>query len=93
MLFGAAESGQVPNDAWIELFDKRGAKSAITHKIYDPERIKLMTLRALILPSKLLSFMDWFGLLDPKQKSQAEETISVDFQRRLSAALRPCSAF
>ena len=87
VLFGAAKSGQVPDEAWIELFDKRGAKNSITHKIYDPERIKLMTLRALILPSRLLSFMDWFGLSDPKRKLQAEETIYVDFQQRLSAAL------
>ncbi|PZO46896.1 MAG: hypothetical protein DCF15_19690 [Phormidesmis priestleyi] len=87
VIFGAAATGQVPYEVWMDLFDKRGAKKAIDHSFHSPEMVKLMTLRAIVVPSTLVQFLVWIGLLNARKQPTEIEKISVDFQRELSLTL------
>ncbi|MDD1444341.1 hypothetical protein MEO93_29185, partial [Dolichospermum sp. ST_sed3] len=47
------ENKEIKSDYWETLFNKEGADIAIKQKIYSPQMVRLMTLRAMVIPETL----------------------------------------
>jgi len=71
---------------WYKLFDGQGATNALKQKIYSPQMVRLLTLRAVLLPETLLTFLDWLSPELNKSKNDNYQT-SLDFQSRLQQQL------
>ncbi|MGK7896704.1 MAG: hypothetical protein AB4372_24570, partial [Xenococcus sp. (in: cyanobacteria)] len=62
---------QITSKDWKLLFDKLGAKDAIKDKIYTLSSIRLLTLKAMVLPETLPSFLSWI------QKSNNKKNYNI----------------
>lgn len=49
----ALKNKQISNEYWHSLFDAQGAKIAISQKIYSPQMVRLITMRAMVIPETL----------------------------------------
>ncbi|MDB9540130.1 hypothetical protein [Anabaenopsis arnoldii] len=70
---------QITPQYWEALFDGQGASTAITQRNYSPPLVRLMTLRAIVIPETLPEFLKWLNIQSGKQPSEAE-SISLQFQ-------------
>jgi hypothetical protein len=60
----ALSNSELDEQFWQDLFDSQGATDAIEQKFYSPEMVRLLTLRAMILPETLLVFANWLKIKD-----------------------------
>ncbi|MFM6249649.1 MAG: hypothetical protein ACKPEQ_10975, partial [Dolichospermum sp.] len=67
---------------WHTLFDGQGAKTAIGQKIYSPQMVRLITLRAVVMPETMLEFLSWLNI-KPGQKPDDNQTVSLEFQKAI----------
>ena len=58
---------ELTNQDWEILFNKEGADIAIEKEIYAPNMIRLLTLRALVIPETLSEFLRFFRCDAPAQ--------------------------
>ncbi|RUT02387.1 hypothetical protein DSM106972_058650 [Dulcicalothrix desertica PCC 7102] len=79
----AIQNEQITEKYWHSLFDAQGAKIAISQKIYSPQMVRLITLRAMVIPETLPEFMDWLNFKGNKSKLDDNQTISLDFQKAI----------
>ena len=70
----------IDENLWLSLFDGRGVSVAISEKIYTAELIRLLTLRAIIIPVTLPEFLGW---LPRNSKEKREAGISLKFQKQI----------
>ncbi|MDB9445467.1 hypothetical protein [Anabaena sp. CS-542/02] len=70
---------QITPQYWEALFDGQGASTAITQRNYSPPLVRLITLRAIVIPETLPEFLKWLNVQSGKQPSEAE-SISLQFQ-------------
>ncbi|MDH6100374.1 hypothetical protein NWP21_16315 [Anabaenopsis sp. FSS-46] len=70
---------QITPQYWAALFDGQGASTAITQRNYSPPLVRLITLRAIVIPETLPEFLKWLNIQSGKQPSEAE-SISLQFQ-------------
>lgn len=68
------------------LFDAQGAKTAIKQKIYSPQMVRLITLRAIVIPGTIPEFLDWLNIKLGKKLDQ-NQTISLEFQKAIRSYL------
>ncbi|MDH6102940.1 hypothetical protein NWP18_10890 [Chrysosporum ovalisporum ANA283AFssAo] len=82
----ALKNEQITATHWHSLFDAQGAKTAIIQKIYSPQIVRLMTLRAMVIPETLPEFLNW---LNGKLSKSGDEhqVVSFNFQSAI------CSQF
>ncbi|MDH6106616.1 hypothetical protein NWP22_12175 [Anabaenopsis tanganyikae CS-531] len=73
------DNPQITPEYWKALFDAQGANTAITQRNYSPPLVRLMTLRAIVIPETLPEFLKWLNIKSGKQPSEAEST-SLQFQ-------------
>ncbi len=73
------DNQQITPQYWAALFDGQGATAAITQKNYSLPVVRLMTLRAIVIPETLPEFLKWLNVQSGKQPSEAEST-SLEFQ-------------
>ncbi|MDH6100378.1 hypothetical protein NWP21_16335 [Anabaenopsis sp. FSS-46] len=73
------ENQQLTLEEWYSLFDAEGATTAITEKIHSPPLVRLMTLRAIVIPENLPEFLGWLNIQPGKQPSEYHN-ISLQFQ-------------
>jgi hypothetical protein len=73
------DNQQITPQYWAALFDGQGATAAITQKNYSLPVVRLMTLRAIVIPESLPEFLKWLNVQSGKQPSEAEKT-SLEFQ-------------
>jgi hypothetical protein len=74
---------KVTAEYWKEIFDGQGATKAIKQKLFSPQVVRLLTLRAIILPTTLPEFLTWLNpQLNAKKQSEHCET-SLEFQSGL----------
>ncbi|QOV23979.1 hypothetical protein [Anabaenopsis elenkinii] len=73
------DNQQITPQYWAALFDAQGATAAITQKNYSLPLVRLMTLRAIVIPETLPEFLKWLNVQSGKQPSEAEST-SLQFQ-------------
>jgi hypothetical protein len=78
----ALSDPEFDNYFWEDLFDSQGAQDAIEQKFYSPEMVRLLTLRAMILPETLLVFANWLKIKDIADFCYE---VSSDFQSGIRA--------
>jgi hypothetical protein len=78
----ALANKQITSAYWHTLFDGQGAKTAIAQKIYSPQMVRLITLRAVVIPETMLEFLGWLNI-KPGQKPDENQTVSLEFQNSI----------
>ncbi|MGK7873617.1 MAG: hypothetical protein AB4426_10000 [Xenococcaceae cyanobacterium] len=68
----------IDQEYWDELFDNQGAFNAIRQKIYAPNYVRLLTLRAIVIPDTLPKFLTWIE--GAKLSNQRNQNIYLNFQ-------------
>lgn len=63
---------------WQNLFDGLGATTAIEKRSYHQQMVRLITLRAIVLPETLPEYLLWLN-----SDKKTERTTSVEFQAGL----------
>lgn len=81
----ALGNNQINTQYWHTLFDGQGARNAITQKIYSPQMLRLLTLRALIIPQTLPEYLNWLNIKDSSNKRDLNPNVtnSLEFQYNL----------
>ena len=82
VIVDALNNNQIPTEYWHTLFDAEGAKTAITQNFYSPAMIKLVTLRAIVIPETLLEYISWLNI-KPDKKPDENQTIALKFQQEI----------
>ncbi|MDH6058938.1 hypothetical protein NWP17_00495, partial [Chrysosporum bergii ANA360D] len=70
------------------LFDGQGASIAIAKKIYSPPLVRLITLRAIVIPETLPEFLNWLDI-QPRGKLKEHQTDCLKFQEKISKQIPP----
>jgi hypothetical protein len=85
----ALGNDQITKDYWHTLFDSQGARNALSQKIYSPPMVRLLTLRALVIPDTLPQYLDWLNLNENLNKRSSNPTINsvLEFQSNLRPLL------
>ncbi len=78
------ENEEIESDYWESLFNAQGADKAIKQKIYSPQMVRLITLRAMVIPETLPEFLEWLNIQAGK-KPDENQTVSLDFQKAIRA--------
>lgn len=86
VIANALRNKEIISEYWHTLFDGQGAKTAISQKIYSPQMVRLITLRAVVIPETMLEFLAWLNI-KPGQKPDDTQTISLEFQKAIRADL------
>ena len=58
----ALANSNLGTDDWNVIFNEQGAEGTMLQIIYTPEMVRILTLRAIILPSTLSQFLLWMSL-------------------------------
>ena len=64
---------EITPEYWEHLFNSQGANQGIRLKIYSPQMVKLLTLRALVLPKTKPEFLAWLPKALGRQEKQFRE--------------------
>jgi len=78
------ENENVTPEYWETLFNKEGADIAIKQKIYSPQMVRLITLRAMVIPETLPQFLEWLNIQAGKKPDESQ-TVSLEFQKGIRA--------
>ncbi|MBS9385792.1 MAG: hypothetical protein HEQ24_16865 [Dolichospermum sp. BR01] len=78
------ENKEIESDYWESLFNAQGADKAIKQKIYSPQMVRLITLRAMVIPETLPQFLAWLNIQGGR-KPDEHQTISLEFQKAIRA--------
>ncbi|WP_228045531.1 MULTISPECIES: hypothetical protein [unclassified Tolypothrix] len=81
IIANALENQQISQEYWHSLFDGQGAKTAISQKIYSPQMVRLITLRAMVIPETITEFLAWLNVKSIKDKADENQNISLEFQK------------
>ena len=76
----ALNNPQINDKLWQSYFNGKGADQAISQEIYNPNMIRLLTLRAIILPTTLSQFLEW---LEAGSKDKTNAVASLNFQQEI----------
>ncbi|MFO5492850.1 MAG: hypothetical protein ACLBM6_09985 [Cuspidothrix sp.] len=76
---GLEDENVTPED-WETLFNKEGAEIAIKQKIYSLETVRLITLRAIVIPESLPEFLAWLNI-QKSNKLDEHQTVSLELQK------------
>lgn len=80
------ENKEVTPEYWEKLFNAQGAEQAIRQKIYSPQMVRLITLRAMVNPKTLPQFLVWLNIQGSK-KLDEHQTISLELQKAIRRLL------
>lgn len=83
-IIGAAID-QIQDRDWEVIFNGQGASQALSQGIYSPPMVRLLTLRAMVIPQTLPKFVDW---MQKRGKQEDHKQISEDFQLEISNSSR-----
>ncbi len=76
------ENKEVTPEYWESLFNAQGAEQAIKQKIYSPQMVRLMTLRAMVISESLPQFLAWLNIQAGK-KPDENQTVSLELQKAI----------
>ena len=88
-IVGALGNEQITSEYWHRLFDAQGAKKALSQNLYSPQLVRLITLRAMVIPETLPEFLKWLKIEGGRQKPDSNQAISLKFQQALSPQFPP----
>ncbi|ABG51230.1 conserved hypothetical protein [Trichodesmium erythraeum IMS101] len=78
------QDDQVTSEHWKIIFDDRGAHTGIKQRNSSAQMVRLLTLRAIILPETLPEYLEWFGIDGKnKRKEDNKQKVSLAFQGKL----------
>ena len=80
------ENKEVTAEYWEKLFNAQGAEQAIRQKIYSPQLVRLITLRAMVNPKTLPHFLAWLNIQGGRKPDQ-HQTISLELQKAIRGLL------
>ncbi|MEK0184183.1 hypothetical protein [Microcoleus anatoxicus] len=72
---------QVKDSDWEVIFNGQGSSQALKQGIYSPQMVRLLTLRAMVIPSTLPEFLDW---MQQRGKQEDHYQVSEVFQSEIS---------
>ncbi|MDJ0617946.1 MAG: hypothetical protein QNJ63_14580 [Calothrix sp. MO_192.B10] len=75
----ALQNKQISKEYWHSWFNGQGADTAISQKIYTPQMVRLITLRAMVIPETLPEFLAWLNIKGDK-KPDEHQKVSLEFQ-------------
>lgn len=75
---------RVTESYWKEIFDGQGATNALKQGIYSPQMVRLLALRAIVIPQTLPEYLVWLG---NGSKGSDNNTLSVEFQSQIKNSL------
>lgn len=75
---------QIDDSYWESTFKGRGADKALKQGIYSADMVRLLTLKAMLIPDTLPEFLSW---IDKEGKQQEGKTVSENFQTEIKKAL------
>lgn len=78
-----ALGSELPEQYWQEIFDGEGAAKGLTQAIYSPDMVRLLTLRAIVLPETLFEYLPWMAA---RKKTEEHYKIAAQFQSELVKA-------
>ena len=78
------ENERVTESYWKEIFDGQGATNALKQGIYSPQMVRLLALRAIVIPQTLPEYLGWLG---NGSKGSDNNTLSVEFQSQIKNSL------
>ncbi|MFM6139734.1 MAG: hypothetical protein ACKPCP_37280, partial [Sphaerospermopsis kisseleviana] len=78
----AVENEQVTDEYWENLFNNEGADIGIKEKIYSPQMVRLMTIRAMVLPETLPQLLAWLNI-QPGKKPDENQMMSLELQKAI----------
>ncbi|MGL4499973.1 MAG: hypothetical protein ACRCU2_12990, partial [Planktothrix sp.] len=76
---------ELPDSYWQEIFNGQGANNALSQKIYTPQMVRLLTLRAVVIPQTVPEYLTW--LENNRSKQEDPRKISEDFQVEMLQSL------
>ncbi|MBD2145707.1 hypothetical protein [Sphaerospermopsis sp. FACHB-1194] len=83
----AVENEQVTDEYWENLFNNEGADIGIKQKIYSPQMVRLMTIRAMVLPETLPQLLAWLNI-QPGKKVDENQMMSLELQSKITGYLK-----
>ncbi|NEO93250.1 MAG: hypothetical protein F6K56_24735 [Moorea sp. SIO3G5] len=86
---GALGNQKITSDYWHRLFDGQGAQHALSQNLYTPQFVRLITLRAMVIPETLPEFLDWLNIKGGRQRPDNNQVISLQFQEAIGSQLPP----
>ena len=72
---------QVKDSDWEVIFNGQGSSQALRQGIYSPQMVRLLTLRAMVIPQTLPEFLDW---MQQRGKQEDHYQVSELFQSEVS---------
>lgn len=75
--------GQIDSEYLKNLFDSLGASSGIKQGNAGEQTIRLLTLRAIVIPETLPEYLDWLQIKSKTKKENNKQAISLQFQSQL----------
>ncbi|WP_180982090.1 hypothetical protein [Cylindrospermopsis raciborskii] len=72
----------VTREYWHSLFNAQGTDRAIKEKIYSPQIVRLMTLRALVIPETLPEFLQWLNI-QKGSNVDGNQRVSLELQKKI----------
>ncbi len=79
-LENALKNPEIDQNYWKFLFEEQGAKDAIFKDIYTPQNVRLLTLKAIVIPEFLTDFLSW---IQQKKDKQVHHDTSHRFQNQI----------
>ena len=85
----ALENNEVTTKYWTALFDGQGASNGLRQGIYSSQMVRLLTLRAIILPETLPDYLIWLKVEENLNKRNYDRSITdfLSFQSKLKPYL------
>jgi anti-sigma28 factor (negative regulator of flagellin synthesis) len=75
---------QVKESDWEVIFNGQGSSQALRQGIYSPQMVRLLTLRAMVIPQTLPEFLDW---MQQRGKQEDHCQVSEHFQSEIKNSL------
>ena len=82
VIVSGLQNSEISAEDWGNLFNREGANIAIKQKVYSPQLIRLITLRALVLPKTLPEFLGWLNM-QPGKKVNQNQIVCLQFQQTI----------
>jgi len=75
----AKQQNQLPEEQWEKIFNDLGANS----RSFSANIVRLLTLRAIILPKTLPDYLQYLDIQKPDQNPNQQQQISLEFQSQI----------
>ncbi len=76
---------QVPDKYWRDVFDSQGAANALKQGIYTSQMVRLLILRAIIVPETLPEYVEW---LKKRDRQNEDYKMVADFESQIIDSLK-----